>query len=169
MKNLIKRKHAKKSSYLCLCYILEQSWQAGVDNGAMLTTLYIFIQIYFGMHHFVVKIFKIFFASGGKGALTPLTKILRTFLNTAKLQFSFFVGSRVCSRVSAAFIDQRSMFEDKRPRQPLLMCVHRSMLAIGLADVSSYFWPRLCANDLKKVLHDGATEYQRVQIAGTFT
>ena len=25
-------------------------------------------------------IFKIFFASGGKGALTPLTKILRTFL-----------------------------------------------------------------------------------------
>jgi len=26
------------------------------------------------------QIFKIFFASGGKGALTPLTKILRTFL-----------------------------------------------------------------------------------------
>ena len=32
------------------------------------------------MHHFVVKFFKIFFASGGKGALTPLTKIPRTFL-----------------------------------------------------------------------------------------
>jgi len=33
------------------------------------------------MHHFVVKNFrKIFLASGGKGALTPLTKILRTFL-----------------------------------------------------------------------------------------
>jgi len=26
------------------------------------------------------QIFEIFFASGGKGALTPLTKILRTFL-----------------------------------------------------------------------------------------
>jgi len=41
---------------------------------------YIFIQIYFRMHHFVVKFFKNLFASGGKGALTPLTKILRTFL-----------------------------------------------------------------------------------------
>jgi len=28
-------------------------------------------QIYFRMHHFVDKIFKIFFASGGKRALTP--------------------------------------------------------------------------------------------------
>ena len=36
------------------------------------------------MHHFVVKfkeIFKIFFASGGKGALTPLTKTLRAHLH----------------------------------------------------------------------------------------
>jgi len=30
------------------------------------------------------QIFKIFFASGGKGALTPLTKILRTFLCMGK-------------------------------------------------------------------------------------
>ena len=28
------------------------------------------------------QIFEIFFASGGKGALTPLTKILRTFLES---------------------------------------------------------------------------------------
>jgi len=35
---------------------------------------------YLRMHHFVVKFLKIFFASGGKGALTPLTKILRPFL-----------------------------------------------------------------------------------------
>ena len=28
------------------------------------------------------QIFRIFFASGGKGALTPLTKILRTYLLT---------------------------------------------------------------------------------------
>jgi len=39
---------------------------------------HIFIQIYFRVHHFVVKFSKIFFASGGKGALTPLTKILQT-------------------------------------------------------------------------------------------
>jgi len=41
---------------------------------------HIFIQIYFRMHHFVVKFPKFFFTTGGKGALTPLTKILRTFL-----------------------------------------------------------------------------------------
>ena len=32
------------------------------------------------------QIFKIFFASGGKGALTPLTKILRTFLRDAAVK-----------------------------------------------------------------------------------
>ena len=32
---------------------------------------HLFIQIYFRMHHFVVKFLKIFFASGGKEALTP--------------------------------------------------------------------------------------------------
>jgi len=53
--------------------------QAGVENGAMLTT-YLFRYTYFRMHHFVVRFFKIFFVSGGKGALTPLTKVLRTFL-----------------------------------------------------------------------------------------
>jgi len=50
----------------------EQSGQAGVENGAMLTTL--FIQIYtVGLLHapFRSQIFKICFASGGKGALTP--------------------------------------------------------------------------------------------------
>jgi len=29
------------------------------------------VQLYFRMHHFVSQFFKIFFASGGKGALTP--------------------------------------------------------------------------------------------------
>jgi len=42
---------------------------------------HIFIQIYFRMHHFVVKFSKNNFASGGKGALNPLTKILRTLLS----------------------------------------------------------------------------------------
>ena len=32
------------------------------------------------------QIFKIFFASGGKGGLTPLTKILRTFLNLGMVE-----------------------------------------------------------------------------------
>jgi len=41
---------------------------------------HIFIEIYFSMHHFVVKFFKIFFASGGKRAVTHITKIPRTFL-----------------------------------------------------------------------------------------
>ena len=40
---------------------------------------HIFIQIYFRMHQFVVNFF-LNFALGGKGALTPLTKSLRTFL-----------------------------------------------------------------------------------------
>ena len=58
----------QKRAVFCAYVILsEQSGQAGVENGAMLTT---FIQIYFRMHHFVVK-FKKKIASGGKGALTP--------------------------------------------------------------------------------------------------
>ena len=47
---------------------------------------HLFIQIYFRMYHFVVKIF---FASGGKGALTPLTKILWTFLHATLCDFVF--------------------------------------------------------------------------------
>jgi len=31
---------------------------AGVENGAMLTTYLLFIQMYFRMHHFVVKFSK---------------------------------------------------------------------------------------------------------------
>ena len=41
---------------------------------------HIFIQIYLRMYHFVVRFSKFSFSSGSKGALTPLTKILRTFL-----------------------------------------------------------------------------------------
>ena len=47
----------------------EQSGQAGVENGAMLTT-YLFRYILQNAP-FRSQIFKIFFASGGKGALTP--------------------------------------------------------------------------------------------------
>jgi len=41
---------------------------------------HIFILIYFRMHHFIVIFSRKKFALGGKGALTLLTKILRTFL-----------------------------------------------------------------------------------------
>ena len=45
---------------------------------------HIFIQIYFRMPPFRSQIFTIFFALGGNGALTPLTKIPRTFLITTQ-------------------------------------------------------------------------------------
>jgi len=57
-----------------------QSGQADVENGDMMTT-YLFR--YTSEAPFRSQIFQIFFASGIKGALTPLlTKILRTFLIT---------------------------------------------------------------------------------------
>jgi len=51
-----KRKHAKKSSFLCLCYILR-----AIGAGRCRERRYadhIFIQIYFRMHHFVVNFSK---------------------------------------------------------------------------------------------------------------
>ena len=66
-----KRKHAKKRTVFCVYVIFwEQSGQAGVENGVMLTTSDILQNAPFRS--------QIFFAWGGKGALTPLTKILRT-------------------------------------------------------------------------------------------
>ena len=77
-KEIKNRKHAKKSSFLCLCYIL-RAIRAGRCRERRYAK-HIFIQMYFRIHHFVVKFLKSFFASGGKGALTPVTKIVRTFL-----------------------------------------------------------------------------------------
>ena len=69
----------KKNSFLCLCYFLRAISQADVENGAILTT---YLLTYTSeCTIFRSRIFTIFFASGGKGALTPLTKILRTFLS----------------------------------------------------------------------------------------
>jgi len=51
-----KQKHAKKGSFLCLCYILR-----AIGAGRCRERRYadhIFIQIYFRMHHFVVKFSK---------------------------------------------------------------------------------------------------------------
>jgi len=64
-----KRKLAKMSSFLCLCYIL-RAIMAGRCRQWRYAD-HIFIQIYFRMHHFVVKLFEIFFASGGKGHWPP--------------------------------------------------------------------------------------------------
>jgi len=67
----------KRAVFYVYVIFCEQSGQAGVENSAMLTTYFLDI---LQNAPFRNQIFKIFFASGGKGALTPLTKILRTFL-----------------------------------------------------------------------------------------
>jgi len=59
----------KRAVFYVYVIFSEQSGQADVENGAMLTTL--FIQIYFRMHQFVVKFSKFSSPRGGKGALTP--------------------------------------------------------------------------------------------------
>ena len=58
----------KRAVFYVYVIFWEQSGQAGVDNGAMLTT-YLFR--YVQNAPFRSQIFKIFFALGGKGALTP--------------------------------------------------------------------------------------------------
>jgi len=79
IKKIKKRKHAK-SSIPCLCYIL-RAIRAGRCRERLCAD-HIFIQIYFSQNApFRGQIFKVFFASGGQGALIPLTKILRTFFD----------------------------------------------------------------------------------------
>jgi len=74
----------KNSSFLCLCYIL-RAVRAGRCRERRYAD-HIFIQIFFRMHHFRSQILKIFFASGGKGALfDPLTKILQTSLSAVNI------------------------------------------------------------------------------------
>ena len=69
----------KEHVYVIFRQQSEQSRQAGVENGATLTTFFSDILQNAPLRS---QIFEIFFASGGKLALTPLTKILRTPLNT---------------------------------------------------------------------------------------
>ena len=59
----------KNSSFLCLCYILR-----AIGAGRCRERRYaehIFIQIYFRMHHFVVKFSKFSSPQAARGALTP--------------------------------------------------------------------------------------------------
>jgi len=50
-------KYAKKEQFSMFMYVIfgEQSGQAGVENGAMLTTYLSRYTLYFRMHHSVVK------------------------------------------------------------------------------------------------------------------
>ena len=74
MDEKLKSEYMQKNSFLCLCYILR-----AIGAGRCRERRYadhIFIQILQNAP-FRSQIFKIFFASGGKGALIPLTKMLR--------------------------------------------------------------------------------------------
>ena len=76
----------KKSSFLCLCYIL-----TAIKAGRCRERRYadhIFIQIYFRMHHFVVKFSK-FLHLRRQGGIDPLIKILRTPLISLLLTLRF--------------------------------------------------------------------------------
>jgi len=73
----LKSENMQKGAVLYVYAIFgEKSGHVGIENGAMLTT-YLFR---YTSECTRSQIFTIFFASGSKGALTPLTKILRTFL-----------------------------------------------------------------------------------------
>jgi len=77
-----KLKNENMQKRACLCYILR-----AIRAGRCIERRYadqIFIHILKNAS-FRGQIFKIFFASGGKGALTPLTKILRTPLSADTL------------------------------------------------------------------------------------
>ena len=74
-----KRKHAKKSSFLCLCYILRAIRTGRCREWCYADHIGLFIQIFFRMHHFVVK-FQKKIRLRQQGGIDPLTKILRTFL-----------------------------------------------------------------------------------------
>jgi len=68
--------HAKKSSFLCLCYIL-RAIMAGRCRERRYADHFGELHIYLDILQNAPlrsQISKIFFASGGKGVLTPLTK-----------------------------------------------------------------------------------------------
>ena len=66
----------KKGSFLCLCYIVR-----AIRAGRCRERRYdhIFIQIYFRMHHFVVKFSKFSSPQAARGSIDSITKLQRTF------------------------------------------------------------------------------------------
>ena len=80
----LKSENMQKRTVLYVCVILwEQSGQAGVENGAMQSIQNAPFRS------------QIFFDSGGKGALTPLTKILWTFLSVTYFRL-IWASSEFC-------------------------------------------------------------------------
>jgi len=113
-----KRKHAKKCSFL-----------NGGENGAMLTT-YLFR--YTSDCTVCSQIFKIFFASGGKGALSPpnqnpadtfASQLMATHERAASIQHT---GAALLQRRKAHFLDRQRKENRLKPissaRQLLPLC-----------------------------------------------
>jgi len=65
-----KRKHAKKSSFLCFCYIL-RAIRAGWCRERRYAD-HIFIQIYFRIHHFAFKFLKFSSPQAARGQWPPI-------------------------------------------------------------------------------------------------
>jgi len=80
MDEKLKSENMQKEQFSMFMLHFEQSGQAGVENGAMLTT-YLFG---FRMQYFVVKFSNFSSPQAARGhSLIPLTKILRRFLAAA--------------------------------------------------------------------------------------
>jgi len=71
MDEKLKSENMQKRAVFYVCVIFwEQSGPAGVENGAMLT-IYLYIQIYFRMHHFVVRFSKFSSPQAARGHWPP--------------------------------------------------------------------------------------------------
>ena len=69
MDEKLKAKHANKSSFLCLCYILRAIWAGRCRERRYVD--HIFIHIYFRVHHFVVKFSKFSSPQAARGHWPP--------------------------------------------------------------------------------------------------
>ena len=116
----------KKSSFLRLCYIL-RAIRAGRCRERCYAD-HIFIQIYFRMHHFIVKFSKCS-SPQPAGGIDPPTKILRTFLLPP-------VPCLLYPRCSAGSLAPDSHYTVK------LLCMAWSYpnLFYALIDPSSHWW-----------------------------
>jgi len=103
MDEKLNSENMQKSSFLCLCYILrairagrcrERRYADQMFNSDSLQNA-----------PYRSQIFKNFFASGGNGALTPLTKILRTFpARPHCAEFAVYASSRRHTTVGVAIV-----------------------------------------------------------------
>ena len=112
-RNIKKRKHAKNSSFLCLCYTL-RAIRAGRCRERRYAD-HIFIQIYFRMHHFVVKFSK-FSPPQAAGGIDPLTKILRKLLAVSRALPIVYISNDALHYAVYASIDPFRPFAAFTPR-----------------------------------------------------